>query len=101
MMVRAQAQRAFRVAPTFQGETKHDAPAQPGCLTKLIDPPSGANVTLEPGTYVFKDGLFKINSGSKVKGSGVLLFFTGSGTRLEVDQRAAQIELEVDDDQRT
>jgi Flp pilus assembly protein TadG len=61
---------------------------KPGVYCKATVMNSGANVTLEPGTYVFKDGLFKINSGSKVKGSGVLLFFTGSGTRLEVDSQS-------------
>jgi hypothetical protein len=41
------------------------------------------------GTYVFRDGLFKLNSGSKAKGTGVLLFFTGTGSRMERDSSSS------------
>jgi hypothetical protein len=44
----------------------------------------GTIATLNPGIYVIRNGLFKLNSGAKVTGSGVLLFFTGTGARMEM-----------------
>jgi hypothetical protein len=43
-----------------------------------------ANVTLNPGTYVFKDGYLQVQAGATVTGNGVTLFFTHSGTRMEI-----------------
>jgi Flp pilus assembly protein TadG len=57
----------------------------PGVYCNNFTLNSGAVATLSPGTCVFRDGVLKLNSASKLKGAGVLLFFTGSGSRLEVD----------------
>jgi Flp pilus assembly protein TadG len=44
----------------------------------------GTTATLNPGIYVIRNGLFKLSSGAKVTGSGVLLFFIGTGARMEM-----------------
>ena len=41
-----------------------------------------SNVTLNPGTYVFKDGAFEVLRTSKVTGKNVGLFFTGRNANL-------------------
>jgi Flp pilus assembly protein TadG len=55
----------------------------PGVYCKNTDMKSSSVVTLSPGTYVFRDGVFKINSSSKLIGTGVMLVFVGA--HLEVD----------------
>ena len=43
-----------------------------------------ANVEFRPGVYVIKDGKFEVQAGSSVTGNGVTIYFTGTGTQLEV-----------------
>lgn len=40
--------------------------------------------TLAPGVYIFKNGELKIDGSSQVSGTGVVLFFTGSGSALTI-----------------
>ena len=40
---------------------------------------SSTTVTLQPGTYVFKDGELKVAGSSIFQGDGVTLYFTGTG----------------------
>jgi hypothetical protein len=60
----------------------------PGVYCNNLTLNAGATATLSPGTYVFRDGVFKLNSGSRLTGTGVLLFFTGTGSRLEVNSNS-------------
>jgi Flp pilus assembly protein TadG len=53
-----------------------------------------ANVTLNPGTYVFRDGYLQVQAGATVTGNGVTLFFTHSGTRMEI-RGGANIDLKA------
>lgn len=46
---------------------------------------AGAQVTLEPGVYVFKNGPLWVISGAVVRGEGVLLAFTGKDGTLFMD----------------
>jgi hypothetical protein len=55
----------------------------PGVYCKNLNINSGAVVTLQPGIYVIREGLLKVNSGSTLKGDNILLFFTGKDARLE------------------
>ena len=44
-----------------------------------------ANVTMQPGTYVFKNGHLQVQAQASLTGTdGVTLFFMGSGTHMEV-----------------
>ena len=43
-----------------------------------------ADVKLEPGTYIFRDGYLQVQAQASLKGEGVTLFFVGSNTRMEV-----------------
>lgn len=43
-----------------------------------------ANVTLESGLYVMRDGYFQVQAGASVTGNGVTLFFFGKDTKMEV-----------------
>ncbi len=43
-----------------------------------------ANVTLEPGTYIFKNGYLEVQAQASLKGAGVTLFFVGSNTYMAV-----------------
>lgn len=57
---------------------------QPGvyCGNTILRPQ--ANVTLEPGTYIFKNGYLQVQGQASLSGKGVTLFFVGSGTRMDV-----------------
>ncbi len=61
----------------------------PGVYCKTLTINAGAVVTLQPGIYVIRDGLLKVNSSSTLKGDNVLLFFTGIDTRMEMDSSSA------------
>jgi hypothetical protein len=57
----------------------------PGVYCKNLTIENDAVVTLTPGIYTIREGTLKINSGAKLKGDGVLLFFTGKDARLQMD----------------
>lgn len=46
---------------------------------------SMAFVTLDPGTYIIKDGPLIIENGSQFHGTDVSIFFTGPGARFRID----------------
>lgn len=48
----------------------------PGIYAGGISIQSSANVTLNPGVYIMKDGGFKVVGGASVTGSGVMIFNT-------------------------
>lgn len=53
------------------------------CGNTILKPQ--ANVTMLPGTYVFKNGFLEVQAQASLTGSdGVTLFFMGSGTHMEV-----------------
>jgi Flp pilus assembly protein TadG len=57
---------------------------QPGvyCGDTVLKPQ--ANVTLQPGLYVIRDGHFQVQAGASVTGNGVTLFFYGRDTFMDV-----------------
>jgi hypothetical protein len=57
---------------------------QPGvyCGNTVFKPQ--AQVTLQPGLYVMRDGYLQVQAGASVTGNGVTLFFYGQNTRMEV-----------------
>jgi hypothetical protein len=64
---------------------KLSATLSPGVYCNNLTIENGAIVTLNPGIYVIRDGILKINSGATLKGDGVLLFFIGKDARLQMD----------------
>jgi Flp pilus assembly protein TadG len=65
-----------------QGQTQTMSPGV-YCKTTLIE--NGGIATMSPGVYVFREGEFVINSGGKVTGSGVMLYFRDKDGRLNVN----------------
>lgn len=55
---------------------------QPGVYCGGLKITNAANVTLNPGTYVIKDGPLIVDGGSSFTGSGVSIFLKGSGANL-------------------
>ncbi len=57
---------------------------EPGiyCGNTVLKPQ--ANVTLKPGTYIFRDGYLEVQGQASLKGEGVTLFFIGNNTRMMV-----------------
>jgi hypothetical protein len=51
----------------------------PGVYCADVSVQSGANVTLDPGTYVFDGAGLNIGAGSSVQGEGVTIFFAEGG----------------------
>lgn len=47
-----------------------------------------ANVTMQPGTYLIKDGALEIDSQASLTGDGVTIVFRGSDTRMDVKSGA-------------
>jgi hypothetical protein len=75
-------------APCTKSDHKIDLVSvtlSPGVYCKNLTIENGAVVTLNPGIYVIREGILKINSGATLKGEGVLLFFTGEDARLQMD----------------
>ena len=62
---------------TLVGYTRFDL--QPGVYCGGVRIRADADVHLEPGTYVFKNGALEIELGGRIYGKGVGLFFTGEG----------------------
>lgn len=50
----------------------------PGVYCGKTELNSGAVVTFNPGIYVIRNGEFVVNSGSRMRGDGVMLYLTGS-----------------------
>jgi Flp pilus assembly protein TadG len=55
---------------------------------------NGAEVTLQPGIYIFKNAPLIVRDNGAVKGAGVGLFFTGNGAKFDF-QDASTINLEA------
>ncbi len=55
----------------------------PGVYCDGLELKGGADVTFEPGVYVFKDGKFKVSGNSSVQGDGVGFYLTGKKVRVE------------------
>ena len=57
---------------------------EPGvyCGNTVLKPQ--ANVTMNPGLYVFRDGYLQVQAQASLTGNGVTLFFTHSNTRMEI-----------------
>lgn len=57
---------------------------EPGvyCGNTVLKPQ--ANVTMTPGTYIFRDGYLEVQGQSSLTGQGVSLFFVGSNTKMTV-----------------
>lgn len=56
----------------------------PGTYCGGIEIKPQANVDFQPGLYIIKDGVLKIQAGSSATGTGVAFYFTGTGTQLDV-----------------
>jgi len=54
----------------------------PGVYCGNITLNSSADVTMEPGIYVFDDANFKVNAGGILNGNGVMLYTTQNGGRI-------------------
>lgn len=67
-------------APLSGVSIKSNTTLDPGTYCGGLDVSSGAKVTMNPGTYIIKDGTFKV-SNSTVTGTGVTLAFTGKGAK--------------------
>lgn len=69
----------------FTVNTGQSVTMTPGvyCGNTVIN--SGATATLQAGHFTFRDGEFLINSMSRVTGSEVMLYFTGTNARLNVN----------------
>lgn len=52
------------------------------CGNTILKPQ--AEVTMQPGLYVMRDGYFQVQAGASVTGNGVTLFFYGQNTMMEV-----------------
>lgn len=57
--------------------SKETVTLDPGTYCGGIDAKAGSRVTLNPGVYIVKDGNLTIQSGSTVRGSEVMIAFTG------------------------
>jgi hypothetical protein len=62
---------------TLIGYTRFDL--QPGVYCGGVRIRADADVHLEPGVYVFKNGALEVELGGRIFGKGVGLFFTGDG----------------------
>lgn len=62
---------------TLVGYTRFEL--QPGIYCGGLSIRADADVHLEPGVYVFKDGPLEIELGGRIYGKGAGLFFTGDG----------------------
>jgi Flp pilus assembly protein TadG len=78
---------ASRAAPTFGGcdfnnykLTNGTATLNPGTYCGGISAVANAKLTFSPGTYVIKDGEFKLAGNSSIKGSHVGFYLTGDKT---------------------
>ena len=60
---------------------KANTTISPGTYCGGLKISSGAVVTMNPGIYIFTDGDFKIDSGSQVTGSEVLIGLAGKGAK--------------------
>jgi len=54
----------------------------PGVYCGGLTIDTGANITLTPGVYIFKDGQLIVDGGATLTGSGVGLYFTGAASGL-------------------
>jgi Flp pilus assembly protein TadG len=52
------------------------------CGNTIFKP--NAVVTMNPGLYVFRDGYLQVQAQASLTGNGVTLFFTHTGTRMEI-----------------
>ena len=55
---------------------------RPGTYCGGVTITDGAQVHLEPGTYVIRDDRLKVDKGAKISGTGVALIFTGKKAEL-------------------
>ena len=60
----------------------------PGVHCGGIDISSGADVTFRPGTYVIKNGQFKIGSSARATGDGVFFYLISGNARFEFGSSA-------------
>ena len=67
--------------PLSGSSIKASTTINPGTYCGGLKISSGAVVTMTPGIYIFTDGDFKIDSGSQVTGSEVLIAMGGKGAK--------------------
>lgn len=60
----------------------------PGVYCGGLTIDGNARVTLQPGIYVMKDGKFRIDSNSRVTGTGVGFYLTGNNATLELNSNS-------------
>ena len=56
----------------------------PGTYCGGLEITDGSEVTLEPGIYVIKDGVLKLDKRASLSGENVSFVFTGSGAKLDL-----------------
>jgi Flp pilus assembly protein TadG len=60
----------------------------PGVYCSGLEIDSGASVTFTAGTYIIRDGNFKIGSNARVSGSDVLFYLTGANSVMDFGSSA-------------
>lgn len=70
---------------SFNGHELDDATTtlKPGVYCGGLTIKGNSNVTFSPGTYVIKNGRFVVDSNSRVTGTGVTFYLTGSNATIE------------------
>lgn len=58
----------------------------PGVYCDGLTIGGSVDVTLQPGTYVIKDGIFKVTDTAKLSGTDVGFYLTGAGSTFEFDE---------------
>jgi len=62
---------------------------EPGTYCGGLNIGSGAEVTLNPGTYIMKDGQFSVGSGATVSGDEVMVALVGSNSYIHLMSKSA------------
>jgi hypothetical protein len=75
-----------RPAPARYVDSK--ATLRPGVYCAGLEIDGNSDVKLEPGTYVIKDGAFRVLSNAKLRGDGVTFYLTGREALLQFDSNA-------------
>jgi len=70
-----------------------DTTLSPGVYCGGIKLQTGVNVTMNPGTYVIRDGAFIVQAGATVQGTGVTILLTGNSDTYFFNAGGANIDL--------
>ena len=74
--------------PTLPRYVGSSRTLSPGTYCGGIDIGAGAQVTLDPGIYIIKDGLLRVSEGASLTGDGVGLFLIGTTAMLLLERNS-------------